>query len=496
MRNRVLHDALRDFALEAAALLTDDLRDGAEVEFDVVDEGDRRGAVLYRYQPRTGGFIGERWARLRELPSCGPACAELGAGAATWLRVNGLRGEQAEPALQAMLERLYEDATSFGFPEERFERVYLEVESTLYRDAIRDRVIAPLDGAWMEAERVELGGGLSLMRGDCVDAPVEAVYPEGGDGAAALLCVLDRDTAAEERLGAAEAAERFRRLVSALRLWRPGAVSLGTPGWRRSDGGRWAALPMGAAGCGRGAGWTLRAGEERALREFVDLIDATESSGTIAWALTRFEMGCERASDSEALSDYLLALRALLDATSEAGQASLALRLAALCAEEGARGSVQQRVEGAVALERLAMGAGGAIPEDSPHELVIEIEGHVRALLRDVLCGYLDADLKALADDILLETQPEALEIEARDLRVEPEPASGPYLDYDPEPAPPRAPAPPPAAPLLEEEDLDTSELEAVSVAEAEPAEQPRLDGVTASEDWAGDDPEDYSAPV
>ena len=36
-----------------------------------------------------------------------------------------------------MLERLYEDATSFGFPEERFERVYGEVElrSTATRGA-------------------------------------------------------------------------------------------------------------------------------------------------------------------------------------------------------------------------------------------------------------------------------------------------------------------------------------------------------------------------
>ena len=161
MRNRALHDALRDFALEAAALLSDDLKAGAEVEFDVVDEGDRRGPVLYRYQPRTGAFIGGRWERLRELPACHRACMELGAGAASWLRVNGLRGEQAEPALQAMLERLYEDATSFGFPEERFERVYKEVETTLFRDAVRDRVVAPLAGAWMEAERIDFGAGLS-----------------------------------------------------------------------------------------------------------------------------------------------------------------------------------------------------------------------------------------------------------------------------------------------------------------------------------------------
>jgi hypothetical protein len=65
MRNRALHDALRNFALEAAALLTDDLKAGAEVEFDVVDEGGGRGPALYRYEPRTGAVP----------PSAGHGCA-------------------------------------------------------------------------------------------------------------------------------------------------------------------------------------------------------------------------------------------------------------------------------------------------------------------------------------------------------------------------------------------------------------------------------------
>jgi hypothetical protein len=511
MRNRALHDALRDFALEAAALLSDDLKAGAEVEFDVVDEGDRRGPVLYRYQPRTGAFIGGRWERLRELPACHRACLELGAGAASWLRVNGLRGEQAEPALQAMLERLYEDATSFGFPEERFERVYREVEITLYRDAVRDRVVAPLDGAWMEAERIDFGAGLSLVRGDHADAPTEAVYPEGGDGAAALVCALDSDMAADERLAAGDADARMRRLVTALRLWRAGAVSLGAPGWRRTDNGRWVAVPVGGTGAGRGSGWQLAAGEEKALREFVAVIEGARPGGTLAWALARFEMACERPRDSEALSDLLLALRGLLDATTEAGEASLALRVAALCAEEGRRREVQGDIEAAVSLERMLMGGGGNVPDGSPHEIVAALEGYVRALLRDVLCGYLAPDLKTVADDILLESNEGPFpEIQAHDIRgervqaepepepeYEPEPEAEPELEYEPEPEPEAEPEPEyepePAPLLLEEEEIDTSEMDRVP---ADVPHQPQLEGVTPSEDWAYDDPEDYSAPV
>ncbi len=70
MRNRALYDALRDFALEAAALLTEDLRAGAEVEFDVIDQAGRRGPALYHYRPRTEAFLAERWPRLRELRTC------------------------------------------------------------------------------------------------------------------------------------------------------------------------------------------------------------------------------------------------------------------------------------------------------------------------------------------------------------------------------------------------------------------------------------------
>ncbi len=61
------------------------------------------------------------------------------------------------------------------------------------------------------------------------------------------------------------------------------------------------------------------------------------------------------------------------------------------------------------------------IGSEPPAELTAEIETCVRALLRDVLCGYLDADLRRIADDILL-TSGAPVEIEARDLREDPDP--------------------------------------------------------------------------
>jgi hypothetical protein len=465
MRNRGLHDALKEFALEAASLLTDELRSGAEIEFDVEDEGGRHGPALYRYRPLTERFIAERWRALRELATCAPAAEALGAGAAAWLRVNGLRGEQAEPALQAMLARLYEDATSFGFPEERFERVYSEVEETLYRDTVPASVAVALHGFEVDAESVDLGDGLSLVRAERLDAPLEP----GG-----VACVLERDVAPEDDGPVEEAARRARELVTALRLFKPGGVALGTVGWRRAGEGRWTAFEVRADGRARGEPWLLEEGEAKDLREFVELIAGAAPTGAVGWALARFEMGCSRPLDAEALPDYLLALRALLDAGGEAGLASLGLRVAALCAEEGERRTLQRRVEDALSLERYVMGGGRGeelgdwIGSQSPRELVGELERHTRALLRDILCGYLDPELKSIADEILLERNTDAVEIAARDLRKEPE--TDELEPVAPKPRPRRI----------------TAEL------------RTHPEGVTESADWGplDEDPESYSAPV
>src|SRR5919206_1173628 len=291
MRNRRLHDALRDFALEAAALLTNDLRTGAEIPYDVVEEPGG-GSVLYRYRPLTAELVSSRWERLRELPACGPAAAVLGSGAETYLRMQAT-GEFAdsEPALCAMLERLYEDATSFEFPEDRFERVYAEVERALYENTIRTALIAPLHGIEIESDRVDLGDGLFLVAGDKLDAPSGAVWsdPTGHverSGPPNVLCVLRRDIAPDDPLPVSEARVRFRKLLTALRLFKPGAVAFGPVGWGRVDEGAWQPLPIGLSGPSRGGPWTVTAEEQAELVELVELIVDARPGGRIAWALS------------------------------------------------------------------------------------------------------------------------------------------------------------------------------------------------------------------
>jgi hypothetical protein len=521
MRNRHLHDALREFALEAAAQLTHEVNLGAEIPFDVVEEPGRR-TVLYNYRPRTAEFITERWTTLRALPACGPAAAALGSGAENYLRTQATSATaDSEPALHAMLEHLYEDATSFEFPEQRFERVYGEVERALFQDTLRTAIVAPVHGLEMEHDRVDLGDGMFLIAGDKLDAPPGAVWSDIAghverDGPPNVLCVLRRDVAADAPLPLAEARDRFRKLLTALRLFKPGGLSFGALAWARVDEGAWQPLPLLAgAGPARGAPWTLEEAEGAELMELVDLVAGAAPAGRVAWALARFEMGCERALDSHALSDYLLALESLLDARDESGRATLTLRLAALCAEEGERRAVQRRAELAFALERWVMGGGGAnayleaLGPDTPRSLVLHLEQHLRALLRDVVCGYLGSDLKAAADDLLL-TSSEPLDIRAADMR-EPARAAAPPPPPPPPPAPmPEDPGPEPGSQPVwpqqpephagrDQHPLSTAVAELERPARRAPSAERHVveAGVTQSADWDwDDDPDSYSAPI
>jgi hypothetical protein len=124
----------------------------------------------------------------------------------------------------------------------------------------------------------------------------------------------------------------------------------------------------------------------------------------LAWALARFEMGCERSSELEALSDHLLALRALLEPEGPAS-GLLAGRLAALCAVPEERAGLARRVLKAIALERDVI-TGAAVEHASCDALVAELAGHLRAVLRDVVSGHLPPDLVRCADSLRSSREP------------------------------------------------------------------------------------------
>ena len=76
MHNRALHDSLAAFVEEASWQLAEEISGGAEVPFELIDQG-RASAPLYCYRPLTGRFIADRSPELAKLPSYAPTVQGL-----------------------------------------------------------------------------------------------------------------------------------------------------------------------------------------------------------------------------------------------------------------------------------------------------------------------------------------------------------------------------------------------------------------------------------
>jgi hypothetical protein len=408
MHNRALHDALSAFVEEAAWQLAAEVSGGAEIPFELIEQG-RSTAPLYCYRPLTATFLADRAQELRKLPSHGAARSQLInlGGIDDYLRRRGIRAvpedpaRRADAALQAFVTSVWADATDFVFEPARFTDAFAELEDAAYADVHLTQVLAPVDGLVIESERVELGGGLALVRAVALpDAPEELRL----DSWATVAAV--RIEGHEEVL--AQAGARLRRLQSALRLWDDAEPAVGPSAWAKTGAGPWLHVPL-ATGVRRALDdCLLEPEEEDPLRAFCALVDRrTPRGGELAWALRRFELGCERPSAIEALTDWLLAGRALLVDHDRQTYDGLAERLAAICATVDERRALTERLSRAVALERTAV-AGLLRAETEVETLIGTLAGCIRAVLRDVLCGHLDPDLRAVADDLLAQaaTQP------------------------------------------------------------------------------------------
>jgi hypothetical protein len=400
VRNARLHDPLHAFADEAANLLAHDAAEGADVPFEVVEQRRARRASLYCYRPLTGAFIDERLSILGGLETHLPAVHALASttGLSAYLESRGEPiprdpRERAEDALRIFLARVFEESTDFVLTDQRFEAAYAELEGVVCDGRTESVVVAPLLGVDLGSDELDLGEGLVLVRGEALpDAPIDAD----------VFAVLSWEAAPGDAAPIEHARVRLRRLLTALRLYDTGVPALGAAAWAKTAGGPWQMVVLGSTGASHGL-LAVPAAQEDELRAFCSLIGRrTPRSGELAWALRRFELGLERPSPREALTDHLLALRALLEPEGT-GSGRLPGRLAALCAVPEERHALAERIAHAVSVERAVI--AGLAPEGGEIDALCgELGGHLRALLRDVLCGHLDSDLRTLADELLAES--------------------------------------------------------------------------------------------
>ena len=408
MHNRALHDSLAAFVEEAAWQLAEEVSGGAEVPFELIEQG-RASAPLYCYRPLTGRFLADRSSELAKLPSYPGAVQNLTAlpDLPAYLKQRGRRTPspdrriQADAALQAFLTAVWAESTDFAFDTDRFQAAFGELEEAAYGDRTLSVVLAAVEGLVLESNEVQLGDGLALVRTETLkDVPDELRDDEMG-----TVAMLALDAAAGDGRALEDAGRRLRRLQTALRLWDDTEPSLGPTAWARTGGSAWTAVPL-ATGVRRDTGdCLLAADEEDPLRAFCSLVTRrTPRGGELAWALRRFELGCERASALEALTDWLLACRAILADPDSPGYDGMAERLAVICATPDDRPALEARLDEAIRLERAAI-AGRVRPDPQVEDLIADLGGNLRAVLRDVLCGHLDPQLRRVADEMASEEQ-------------------------------------------------------------------------------------------
>jgi hypothetical protein len=304
--------------------------------------------------------------------------------------------DRADAALRVFVSRVFSEASEFVLTPERFGRAWRELEGALTAGRTGSTIVAPLFGVEPASEEVPLGDGLTMLRDEALaDAPEELLRVSGGT---LLVHAASDEPGAPPAITTART--RFRRILTALRLFDDALPALAPVAWSRTGEGPWALVPLVGA-CARPRGTlAVPADAEDELRAFCSLVSRrTPRSGELAWALARYELGCERPTPFEALTDHLLALRALLEPEGPAS-GRLAERVAALCATEEEHDALAERIAQAAALERGVM-TGVAPATTGAEALIAELSAHLRALLRDVLCGHLEPDLRALADRLL-----------------------------------------------------------------------------------------------
>jgi hypothetical protein len=429
VRDLVVREALQAMSRDAAKRLRELVAAGQQIPYDVQEPGS--GSPLPQYVPLTELFIRDRAPALLELDSFGSGCAAIeSAGlAGPYLEELGIAvpsdgRQRGELAGVAFLCRLWEGSTDFSLDARRLSTAIEEIEAGGEAGDDEIEVVVPLRGLQLPVVRLELATA-TIVRADTVEVPAEARAPEGGGAAgweptflAAARVSADesREDDAEPRPDAgARAVEAFRHLITALRLFKAGGVGLGPYAWTRAGTHRWRRIATGA-GRPRPGGYRLAEDELNDLVVFSRALayrstpfgrPATDARGTsraLARSINRFEAGLERNVALEALNDYLLALRFLLEGGGPA-RLGLSMRVAALCAEPEERGVTKAIVDRALGLEReLWSGEPPPAAEDAPAPAATAtaIEDLVRAILKDAACGHLGADMRATADEILL----------------------------------------------------------------------------------------------
>lgn len=298
-----LYSTLRAFTLGAFVVLGRELEEGADLPFSFEEHVQRTGPALYELRPLVRSFIDERVPLLRSREDARLALTELEREPTARIFAHahaGVRSSEADALFRTVLLGLListaEACGGFDWADEAFERVYAELETSLFGEHRRYRAVAPLVGL-EGVNAVELGPSVRVC--PAVSGELSAHWPEAGgllpegfgrepDRVLVLELVRDLGPGAEPPDAPAEIADA----VTAIRLATSAALAAGPVLFETLDGrpyGIRPALPI-AATAPLGAASRLDSFRAPIAVELLAALGLADGDPELSEALDRWEL--------------------------------------------------------------------------------------------------------------------------------------------------------------------------------------------------------------
>ena len=227
---------------------------------------------------------------------------------------------RARRALRELLDDVFAEQTDFVLRPGRRAAACARLQSAEpARAPGAVTLIATLHGMTIAADEIKLTSGLTIATPAALSWAPDAALggcentPDGLETAHLLVALTCQEPAQTPDQNAAAGTIRWppedaiahgrevlADLLRALRLFGDGRVTLGPLAWARAAGERrWSSVPLGVSGRPHGM-LVVAAEQEDELRAFCNLVSRRAPHGNeLAWALRRFELGCERPSAYE-----------------------------------------------------------------------------------------------------------------------------------------------------------------------------------------------------
>jgi hypothetical protein len=356
IRSPTLYEAVRRFCLGAFAYLYRESREEAPVPFAFEEHSVPGRPALYEYRPLARGYVEARADRLVRLDDARFAVEELERepAAAIFAQAHGGEGRSRRRGLfrtilLPLVASVAEACGGFEWDDRVFDRVYLELERSLFAERRAYGAVAPLVGLSSPVP-VALGRGLRIRPAAAGELSTywpqaKGLLPEGFGSEPERACVLELEQALEP--GADERPDspgEMADAVTALRLATAAPVAAGPVLFERLDWrpcGIRPVLPIAATEPG-GDATRLDAFRGRLATDLLDRLRACDEDPDLGEALDRWELALFASGPSrdEQLRESLVGLLGGPD-----GPWAAAARLAVLLGEtRGSRAEIFTRL--------------------------------------------------------------------------------------------------------------------------------------------------------